>query len=235
MIGVVDTDEAKRMATRAGLDLVEVSPDSDPPVCRILDYGKFRYDQAKKDRANRAKSKGYELKEIRFGRSMKIDPHDAMIRTNQARKFLMEGHKVQIVMTYRGREMMHRDRGMKKANEVIENLADISKVEMFPRQAGRRLTILLAPDKAKITRIKSVEAASAMKAEPADAAELKDPPSQDPVVDPPASPVEEPAVDAVDTGAQDTGAQDADAKDTGDQDTGDQDTVENDATDDAKG
>ena len=94
MLGVVDKEEAIRLAREADLDLVEVSPTSDPPVCRILDFGKYRYEQSKKERANRAKTKIVETKEVRLGRSMKIDPHDVGIRINQARKFLIEGHKV---------------------------------------------------------------------------------------------------------------------------------------------
>jgi translation initiation factor IF-3 len=154
MIGVVETAEALNQAREAGLDLVEVAADSDPPVCRILDYGKYRYEQSKKDKANKARSKMAELKEVRLGRSMKIDPHDIRIRLNQARKFLMDGHKVQIVQNFRGREMVHRQRGWDRMKDIIEELSDISKVEMPPRQAARRLTMTLAPDKAKIELIK---------------------------------------------------------------------------------
>ena len=150
MQGVVEFIDANRLAREAGFDLVEVSPGADPPVCRILDFGKYRYEQSKKDRANRAKSKTYETKEIRLGRSMKIDPHDVEIRLNQARKFLLEGHKVMIVQNFRGREMMHRERGDVRMKEIIKRMEDIAKVEMFPRFAGRRQSMVLAPDKAKI-------------------------------------------------------------------------------------
>lgn len=153
-IGEIDVNEAKQMARDAGLDLVEVAPESRPPVCRILDFGKFKYEQSKKDKANRARSKTQELKEVRLGRSMKIDPHDIQIRLNQARKFLMEGHKVQIVQNFRGREMQHKDRGNQRMKEIEEQLSDIAKVEMYPRMAGRRMNMLLAPDKAKIEQIK---------------------------------------------------------------------------------
>jgi translation initiation factor IF-3 len=156
MMGVVDKEEAIRLAREADLDLVEVSPTSDPPVCRILDFGKYRYEQSKKERANRAKTKIVETKEVRLGRSMKIDPHDVGIRINQARKFLIEGHKVLIVQNFRGREMMHKERGNERMKEIIEKLSDISKVETPPRFAGRRQTMVLAPDK---TKIKSILAA----------------------------------------------------------------------------
>ena len=101
-MGVVDTIEALRRSHEAGLDLVEVAPDSTPPVCRILDFGKYKYELAKKEKANKAKAKTAEMKEVRLGRSMKIDPHDVGIRIDQARRFLMEGHKVQIVQHFRG-------------------------------------------------------------------------------------------------------------------------------------
>ncbi|MDP7029875.1 MAG: translation initiation factor IF-3 [Phycisphaerales bacterium] len=172
MVGVVDVRDAVQMASEAGLDLVEVSPEADPPVCRILDFGKYRYEQSKKEKSNRAKSKAAEMKEVRLGRSMKIDPHDIAIRMEQARKFLMDGHKVQIVQNFRGREMLHKERGNQRMADVIEKLSDISKVEMTPRMAGRRMTLILGPDKAKIDRIKAAEAAAkpaADAAAPADA------------------------------------------------------------------
>jgi len=150
MIGVVDKTEALQLAQDADLDLVEVSATSDPPVCRILDFGKYRYEQSKKERANRAKAKVVETKEVRLGRSMKIDPHDVQIRINQARKFLLDGHKVLIVQNFRGREMMHKERGDERMADIIEQLGDVSKVENEPSFAGRRQTMVLAPDKTKI-------------------------------------------------------------------------------------
>ncbi len=154
MLGVVEIDEARRLAREAELDLVEVAPGSTPPVVRIMDFGKYKYEQSKKDRANKAKSKGTELKEIRMGRSMKIDPHDIEIRLDQARRFLIEGHKVQIVQNFRGREMMHRQRGHDRMKEITDALSDVGKIETSPRFAGRRMTMIIAPDKAKIQRIK---------------------------------------------------------------------------------
>ena len=193
MVGVTDTRDAQQMALDAGLDLVEVSPEADPPVCRILDFGKYRYEQSKKEKSNRAKSKTVEMKEVRLGRSMKIDPHDVGIRLAQARKFLMDGHKVQIVQNFRGREMLHKERGSQRMKEVIENLANISKVEMAPRMAGRRMTLILSPDKSKIDRIKAAEAKAAeakaaeAKAAEAKAAEAKAAPAAS---EPPAAPQE---------------------------------------------
>jgi translation initiation factor IF-3 len=142
------------MADEAGMDLVEISPDARPPVCKIMDYGKYKYELSKKEQKNRAASKQAELKEVRLGRSIKIDPHDVQIRIDQARRFLMEGHKVLIVQQFRGREMMHRDIGMDLVNEVIRQLGDIAKVETPPRTMGRRTNMILAPDRTKIEAIK---------------------------------------------------------------------------------
>lgn len=168
-VGEIDTYEAKQMAREAGLDLVEVAPDSRPPVCRILDYGKYKYEQSKKEKAQRARSKTQELKEVRLGRSMKIDPHDIQIRLNQARKFLMEGHKVQIVQNFRGREMQHKDRGRERMNGIIEQLSDIAKLDTPPRMAGRRMNAIFSPDKAKIEQIKRREAKEKAEKEAGDA------------------------------------------------------------------
>ena len=174
MVGVVDVRDAIEQAKQAGLDLVEVSPESDPPVCRILDFGKYRYEQSKKEKANRARSKAAETKEVRLGRSMKIDPHDISIRLQQARKFLMDGHKVQIVQNFRGREMLHRERGRERMDHVIKTLEDIAKVEMDPRMAGRRMSILLSPDRNKISRLQQAAEAEAKQA----AAKADTPPAE---------------------------------------------------------
>lgn len=154
MLGVVGIEEARERAEAAGLDLVEIAPDSDPPVCKIVDFGRYKYELSKRERANKAKTKGYDMKEVRLGRSMKIDPHDIEIRLNQARKFLIEGHKVQIVQNFKGREMVHKHRGMERMQGIIEKLGDISKLETPPRQFGRRMTMILAPDKIKIDQLK---------------------------------------------------------------------------------
>ncbi len=157
-VGVVELFDAKQRAQAAELDLVEVVPDSRPPVCKIMDYGKFKYEQSKKDQKNRAASRQAEMKEVRLGRSIKIDPHDVQIRVDQARKFLMDGHKVLLVQQFRGREMMHRELGMKRLRGIIDSLEDVAKVETPPKQAGRRLSLILAPDKTKIEAIKRKKA-----------------------------------------------------------------------------
>ena len=187
MVGVVETDVALRQAREAGLDLVEVAATAVPPVCRIMDYGKYKYEQSKKDKATKARSKTSELKEVRLGRSMKIDPHDISIRLDQARRFLMDGHKVQIVQNFRGREMMHKERGQKRMAEIVKTMEDVAKLEVPPRFVGRRITMILAPDKAKIDKIKQRGASKQL----AD----KSPPSE-PAKKPQADAIETPQADA---------------------------------------
>ncbi len=153
-IGVLETPVAIRMAEERGMDLVEMVPDSRPPVCKIMDYGKYKYELSKKESKNRAASKSQEMKEIRLGRSIKIDPHDVMIRVEQSRRFLMQGHKVQFTQRFRGREMMHKHLGVTRLNGVAEALSDISKVESPPRFFGKQAMLLLSPDKVKIEALK---------------------------------------------------------------------------------
>lgn len=146
-IGVVETYEALRMAEEAGLDLVEVVPDSRPPVCKIMDYGKHRYELSKKKQPS---TKGGEMKEIRLGRSIKIDPHDLEIRSQQARRFLMDGNKIQVIQRFRGREMAHKDLGLDNMRRFYESLEDLCKVEQPPKPFGKQFTMLLTPDKIKV-------------------------------------------------------------------------------------
>ncbi len=155
-VGVVDTRDAMRMAQEAGLDLVEIVPDTRPPVCKIMDYGKYKYEQSK--RKDNKTTGQQEIKEVRLGRSVKIDPHDVQIRVNQARRFLMQGHKVQITQRFRGREMVHKELGLERLAEIVEQLSDIAKVEMAPRWVMRQASIVLAPDKNKVEAAKRKKA-----------------------------------------------------------------------------
>ena len=139
-VGIVSTDDARRRAEDAGLDLVEVSPTARPPVCRILDYGKFKYEQRKKERTG-SKHATSQLKELRV-RPM-IDSHDLEYRLKKGREFLSQGHKVQVVCVFRGRQMDHPEHGHRVMREVADHLADLSKVEVPPRLQGRRMTMLL--------------------------------------------------------------------------------------------
>jgi len=159
--GVVETMEAKRIAQEAGLDLVEISPESRPPVCRIMDYGRFKYLQSKKDKKKSQGGAKTELKEVRLGRSMRIDPHDIEMRVNQARGFLLEGHKVQFVQPFQGREMQHKQLGFERMRDIEKTLGDIGKVEMTPRFNGRRMIMIVAPDRVKISAIQREKAREA--------------------------------------------------------------------------
>ncbi len=182
-IGVVETPQALKMAQEAGLDLVEIQPDVRPPVCKIMDYGKYKFELSKRERSNRAASKQQEMKEVRLGRSLKIDDHDVGIRVDQAREFLMEGHKVQLVQQFRGREMAHKDMGIDRLREICDSLGDIAKVEVPPKTFGKRMSLILAPDKTKIEAIKrkqEKEKAAAGGSKPAEGEKEKKP-SQPPV------------------------------------------------------
>lgn len=139
-VGVVPTEEAVRMAIAAGLDLVEVSPNARPPVCRILDYGKFKYEQKKKQ--SRAKQASTVLKEIRV--RPKIDEHDLEIKMRKLREFLQEGHKVQVTLVYRGREIVFQEYGRDVLERMVQSVADFAKVERPPRLEGKRMNMLLA-------------------------------------------------------------------------------------------
>jgi translation initiation factor IF-3 len=142
-IGVVSTDDARRRADDVGLDLVEVSPTAVPPVCRILDYGKFRYEQKKKDRASaKGHHHGGQLKELRVRPAM--HQHDLDYRLEQGRRFLQEGHKIQVVCVFKGRQMEHPELGHRVMNAVVEGLGDLGKVEAPPKLLGKRMTMLIA-------------------------------------------------------------------------------------------
>ena len=133
------------MARDAALDLVEVAPMSDPPVCRIMDYGKWLYEQKRKDRESRKKSLVHTavLKEIRL--RPETDKHDLGIKLKHAREFLEKGHKVQFTMFFRGRQMLHQDKGHKIFNEIADEMEDLAKVDRPSRMANRRMTLLLIP------------------------------------------------------------------------------------------
>ncbi len=142
-LGIVSTDDARRRAQDAGMDLVEVSPTARPPVCRILDFGKFRYEQRKRERGTDKKKASSVLKELRVRPA--IDKHDLGYRLDQGRRFLESGHKVQVVCIFRGRQMAHPEHGENVMKQVADTLGDICKVEARPRMMGRRMTMMLTP------------------------------------------------------------------------------------------
>ncbi len=142
-IGVVSRFDAMERATAAGLDLVEVSPDADPPVCKILDYGKFKYQEQKKAAEARKNQKIVEIKEIKMRPS--IDDHDYDVKMRSIRRFFEEGDKVKITLRFRGREMAHQELGMDLLQRVEAELLDHAKVESEPRLEGRQMVMVLAP------------------------------------------------------------------------------------------
>jgi len=142
-VGIVETSKAQQMAREAGLDLVEVAPGSRPPVCRIMDYGKWKYQQKKKEAKAKAHSKQSELKEVRLRPS--TDDHDKQLKMDRARRFLDDGHKVQFTMMFRGRQMAHKDIGFRHFEEISQALSNVAKVEVPPRSMGRRMTMIIAP------------------------------------------------------------------------------------------
>jgi len=144
-VGIVARYEALGKARELGLDLVEVAPTSDPPVCRIMDYGKWLYQQKRRTRESHRKSQHHNatLKEIRL--RPETDKHDLDTKLNHAREFLEKGHKVQFTMFFRGRQMLHQDKGYEMFNQIIESLGESAKVEQPGRMAGRRMTLLLVP------------------------------------------------------------------------------------------
>ena len=141
--GVIETYEAQKRARAAGLDLVEVAPNSSPPVCRIMDYGKWKYQQKKKEAKAKSHAKQSEIKEVRLRPG--TGDHDVQIKTDKARDFFGEGHKVQFTILFRGRQMAHRDIGFRMFERIADLFADIAHVEMSPRIQGRRMTMLMAP------------------------------------------------------------------------------------------
>ncbi|MEQ8807404.1 MAG: translation initiation factor IF-3 [Rhodospirillales bacterium] len=143
MVGVISTKEAIEMAGEVGLDLVEVSPNADPPVCKILDYGKFKYEAQKKANEARKKQKVIEVKEIKMRPG--IDEHDYQTKMKAVRKFLDNGDKVKMTIRFRGREMAHQDLGMKVLDRVRVEVDELAKVEQFPRTEGRLMTMVIAP------------------------------------------------------------------------------------------
>ena len=142
-VGIIGVREAMNMAEERGFDLVEVAPNAVPPVCRLLDYGKFRYEQSKKEREARKNQKQAELKQIRL--MPKTDDHDIGVKANQAKRFLLQGDKVKFNVRFRGREIAHPDIGRKILEAIAEQLSDVALVEQKPLMEGRVLSLLLAP------------------------------------------------------------------------------------------
>ncbi|MFZ1813160.1 MAG: translation initiation factor IF-3 [Rhizobiaceae bacterium] len=141
--GILDTAEALSIATEAGLDLVEIAPNNDPPICKILDLGRFKYQTQKKAAEQRKKQKTQEVKEIKMRPN--IDTHDYEVKMRSVKKFLDEGDKVKLTMRFRGREMAHQELGLQVLLKVKEEIEEISKVESEPRLEGRQMMMVVSP------------------------------------------------------------------------------------------
>jgi translation initiation factor IF-3 len=141
-LGIVPTKDALRMAEEHGLDLVEISPTAEPPVCRIMDYGKFLYTKAKKERKARTSSRT-EVKELRL--RPKTGAHDIAFKIRDARRFLLSGNKVKVRVRFRGREIQYPEIALKLLNEIIDELADVSTVEKSASMEGRSMLVILSP------------------------------------------------------------------------------------------
>ena len=143
MVGVVDIEEALRRADEAGMYLVEIADKADPPVVKVLDYGKFRYEQQKRQNEARKKQKVIDVKEIKVRPN--IDSHDYEVKMRNARRFIDSGDKVKVTLRFRGREMAHQDLGMQVLNRIRDDLDEIAKVEQMPKMEGRQAIMVLQP------------------------------------------------------------------------------------------
>ncbi len=156
-LGVMATETARDIAARIGLDLVEISPNAKPPVCKIMDYGRYKYELKKKASSAKKTQHQSQLKEVKL--RPQIDEHDLAFKLNNARRFLLDGDKVKTTVMFRGREIVHTQLGRDLLEQVVERLEGVAKPESAPQMEGRTLSMILAPDKDGIRRIKQAEAA----------------------------------------------------------------------------
>ena len=146
-IGIVRTSEALAMAEEAGVDLVEVAAKANPPVCRLMDYGKFRYQEQKRQQEMKAKQKVIQVKEVKFRPA--TDENDYQPKLRALIRFLGDGNKAKVTLRYRGREMAHQDLGQDVLTRIREDLAEVAQVEQFPKLEGRQMIMVLAPKRKK--------------------------------------------------------------------------------------
>ena len=144
-MGLASPEKALELSEEAGLDLVEISPNASPPVCKIMDYGKYKYEQQKRESEARKNQKIIEVKEIKFRPG--TDTHDYEVKMRSVTKFLEKGDKVKITMRFRGREMAHQELGMELLKRVEADLAELGAVEQFPKMEGRQMTMVISPKK----------------------------------------------------------------------------------------
>lgn len=146
-LGIILIQEARRIAENRGYDLIEISPNANPPVCKLLDYGKFRYEQMKKEKLQRKHQQQTQVKEIRLHPN--TDDHDFEYKARHVRRFLEEGNKVKATVIFKGREITYQDQGKDILQRLLEKVEDITKVEQEPKMEGRSMIMMLAPDKKK--------------------------------------------------------------------------------------
>ena len=160
-LGVIPRHEALRIAQEAGLDLVEIAPNARPPVCRIMDFGRFLYERSKKEREARKAQAKVEVKELRL--RPKTDEHDRAFKLRNARKWLAKGHKVRVRIRFRGREITYPEIALEDLREIAEALSDIATVEKPPAMEGRSMIMVLAPAKHKKKKKKPADAETSPK------------------------------------------------------------------------
>ena len=158
MLGVMQTHEALRRAQERGLDLVEVNPKADPPVCKILDFGKFKYDEKKKAKEAKRKQSVVEIKEIKL--RPKTDDHDLAFKTRAAHRFLEAGHKVKFTVRFRGREITHPEKAQEQLDWIVKECEEIANIEVRPAMEQRTMTLLMAPKPAIMQKVAQARAAA---------------------------------------------------------------------------
>jgi translation initiation factor IF-3 len=176
-LGVMDTRDAIQEARNRGLDLVEIAPNGKPPVCKIIDYGKFLYEQKKRAHEAKKKQVTVQVKEIKFRPG--TDDHDYNYRMEHARQWLGEGDKVRAAIAFRGREMTHRELGAKILKKLTVDLADLADVEIYPKMEGYQMFTIFIPKKAKVAEKKASEPSGDKKAEKAEAADVEKKPKKE--------------------------------------------------------
>lgn len=144
MIGVVTIAEAMKRAAAQGLDLVEISPNAEPPVCKLLDFSRYKYDSKKKQQEAKKKQKKVSLKEMKF--KVNIGQGDFDVKVNKIRKFLEAGDKVKVSLWFKGREIVHRDKGLELFKKILESLGEVAKIDAEPKMEGKQIIMILSPN-----------------------------------------------------------------------------------------
>ncbi|ETF02091.1 translation initiation factor IF-3 [Advenella kashmirensis W13003] len=152
-LGIVKTVEALRLAEQEGIDLVEIAPNAEPPVCRIMDYGKFKYQEQKRQQEAKAKQKIIQVKEVKFRPA--TDEGDYQVKLRNLKRFIEDGDKAKVTLRFRGREMAHQELGMRVLERVRDDMAELVQVEAMPKLEGRQMVMVLAPKRKTVTSGKS--------------------------------------------------------------------------------